>query len=166
MNPGRKSKPWEKAATSRAPRETETRETEARSASWQQASALPEPDPRPGFVHRWVRVSMFGVDDVTNFSKKRREQWEPCQTTEYPEFARDMTFSESKYAQNGLIEIGGLVLCRMPEEIANERNRYWREYNQRQLDGVDSKYLANRDSRTGMKAMASRSTRVSFGSEH
>jgi hypothetical protein len=108
----------------------------------------------------------MGEDDITNFSAQRREHWEPCQVSDYQELAHDMSFNESKYAEKGLIEIGGLVLCRMPEEIASERNRHFSQRNQAQIEGVDSSFLRdNRDSRTGMKTLAERSTRVSFGSQ-
>jgi len=49
----------------RAPRETDTRETETRTKQWQPASLLPDPIPQDGYTFRWVRRSMLGVEDPT-----------------------------------------------------------------------------------------------------
>ena len=58
-------------------RELETRETEKKPvATWAPPELLPQPNERPGWVHRYVRTSTLGTMDPMNISSKRRE-WRP-----------------------------------------------------------------------------------------
>ena len=41
----------------RAPREAESRNVSYRPESWRPPETLPSPDDRPGWSHRWVRLS-------------------------------------------------------------------------------------------------------------
>ena len=50
-------------------RESETRETTQRKASWAPAQLLPAPNPQPGWAFRWIRTSIMGVFDPTNVSE-------------------------------------------------------------------------------------------------
>ena len=44
-------------AENRLSREVENREKSARPKQWKRADVLPEVEPMPGYVPRWVRVS-------------------------------------------------------------------------------------------------------------
>ena len=57
---------------SRKPRQE--RDTEVRTKQWQPASLLPTPDPEDGYTFRWVRKTMLGIDDPSNFSRKVRDE--------------------------------------------------------------------------------------------
>jgi len=163
---GRENFPWDEQGheAERAPRAAETRHVEQRREAWKPASKLPDPNPREGWVHRWIRVSIFGEVDANNFSQARREGWEPCRPDEYPELQLEMSLNASQFAANGLIEVGGLVLCRMPQEVAAQREAYYEEENRRINEGVDNNFLQNRDARTGMRTVANRQTRETSGS--
>jgi hypothetical protein len=69
----------------RAPREAESRNVSYRPEAWRPPETLPSPDDRPGWSHRWVRLSTLGVADPGNISSKLREGYEPCKADEYPE---------------------------------------------------------------------------------
>ena len=72
-------------ADTRIPRDLTTRDVTQRPQTWMPPQNLPEPNPRPGWVHRWIRTSLMGQNDPTNASAKMREGWEPVRAEDYPE---------------------------------------------------------------------------------
>ena len=145
----------------RGNRALETRETEQRKASWRPAHDLPVPNPVDGYEHRWVRVSMMGQPDPQNMAKARREGWEPCRAADYPEINSDLlAFGLSPTSD--LIEIGGLVLCKIPKEVMDSRRDYYEDMTQRQAQSVDNNFLRENDPR--MPLFKEGRSKVSFGS--
>ncbi len=143
---------------SRTPRELQNRETDSRPKLWQPADLLPAPTPQPGFEFRWVRKSMLGVDDPTNTSRSFREGWEPCRLEDHPELA----LSVDRDAKNsGLVEVGGLILCKMPEEMALARSAHYQNAAQHQQDAVDNNLMRENDPR--MPLFKDSKSSVSFG---
>ena len=102
------------AKQNRSDRGLESRATTYRPSSWQAPEALPMPDERPGWKHRYVRLSTMGVADPSNISSKLREGYEPCKAEDYPEL---MMHAAVDGRFRGGIEIGGLLLCRIPKEF-------------------------------------------------
>ena len=155
--------PWN-MIEDRAPRTTETREFEQTAPAWQPASQLPEPHPRDGWVHRWIMVTTLGEEFATHFSQMRREGWETCQAEEYPELALEIAKNDNFYAQKGMIEIGGLVLCRLSEEGARARNAYYSGRSRQQVRNSTDELLQHQDKRTNMGTFVEKNrTQVSFG---
>ena len=151
-------------ADERAPRESRTledREAETRDKSWEPASMLPDPDPQDGWVFRWVRTSMVGSSDNTNVSKRFREGWEPVRAEDHPEL-QIMSDHKSEWAQKGGIEVGGLLLCKAPEETVEKRRAYFRNHAESQMQAVDNAYMRENDPRMPVLA-PDRKTRVAFG---
>ena len=107
----------------RNPRSSEKREQEVRKQVWSPANILPDPNPVDGITFKWVRVASMGEDDVTNYSKKLREGWEAVSIEEVPELAHLMIEENPKF--EGKLEVGGLLLCKMPTEMVNQRNAYY-----------------------------------------
>ena len=62
----------------------------------------------------------------------------------------------------GGIEIGGLLLCRIPEEYLKQREEYFARQNQAQMESVDQNYM--RENHPHMRKFSERSTEVTFGS--
>ncbi len=143
----------------RQPRALESRERAQRPAAWRPPETLPQPDPRPGWVHRYVRLSTMGTSDPSNISSKLREGYEPCKAEDYPELMMHAT-TEGRF--KGGVEIGGLLLCRIPEEFLKQRAEYYANQNKAQMESVDNNFLSENDHR--MPKFAERSTKVSFGS--
>jgi hypothetical protein len=139
-------------------RSQETRETTARKKQWAPASLLPEPEPQEGFTFRWIRKSMLGISDPTNFSRKVREGWETCRLEDHPELELHV---DSDAASSGLVEIGGLILCKMPTEFVEQRNAYYNRTNQAQIESVDNNFMRENDPR--MPLYKERKSQVSFG---
>lgn len=148
---------FEEAVSSpRAPRRT--REQVERPKVWQPASALPEPDKQPGYAYRWVRVSALGQSDPRNVSSKLREGWEPVRAEEQPQYQFFLD-KDSKFKDN--IEIGGLLLCKAPKELMEQRKDYFARKNQAQMDSVDNNFMRENDPR--MPLFRERSSKTSFG---
>ena len=143
----------------RQPRALESRERAQRPAAWRPPETLPQPDPRPGWVHRYVRLSTMGTSDPSNISSKLREGYEPCKAEDYPELMMHAT-TEGRF--KGGVEIGGLLLCRIPEEFLKQRAEYYANQNKAQMESVDNNFLSENDHR--MPKFSERSTKVSFGS--
>ena len=144
----------------RLSRELEDRKsTQMRQEAWRPPETLPMPDERPGWKHRYIRISMMGQSDPSNISSKFREGYEPCKAEEYPELMMHAT-TEGRF--KGGIEVGGLLLCRIPEEFLKQREAYYANQNKAQMDSVDNSFLRENDPR--MQKFAERSTKVTFGS--
>ena len=144
---------------SKITRELETRETEMKPvATWAPPELLPQPNERPGWVHRYVRTSTLGTVDPMNISSKRREGFEPVKAEDYPEL---MAHASIDGQFKGSIEIGGLVLCRAPAEFMEQRAAHFEKLANQQMDSVDNTYMRENDPR--MPLFKERSTKVTFG---
>jgi hypothetical protein len=143
----------------RALRSTETREKEVRPVSWKPAHDLPAPDPQDGYVFHWKRVSMMGVADPANMAKAKREGWVPCQAEDHPEMLSD--FAAFGLKPQGIIEIGGLVLCKSTTENAQAREVYYSNMSTASVESVDNNFLRENDPR--MPLFSEKSSKVSFG---
>jgi len=142
-------------AENRTPRELVTREKEAR-AVYVPPSTLPDPTPEPGYVYRWIATHVLGQADAPNVSKKMREGWEPVKAEDHPELML------AGNAKTGNVEVGGLMLCKMPVERARARDAYFHQQAQSQMESVDNHYLRNNDPR--MPLFSDRKSSVSRGS--
>ncbi len=143
----------------RAPRETQTRQSQERKV-WRPGTALEAPEPPLGFKHRWIRESVMEYDDKTNVHKRRQEGYDLVRAEEYPEYSGPVV-DEGRNA--GIIGVGGLVLARIPEELANQRNQHYQKTTQNQMDAVDRDWM--RENNPAMPKMApQRKSSVSFGS--
>ena len=145
-------------AENRIPREIETRQQEERPKQWQAPELLPEPDKQPGFAYRWIRVSMLNSADPRNLSGKLREGWEPVRAEEQPKF-KLLVDPESRFKDN--IEIGGLLLCKTPQELVDQRTAYYENQTQAQTDAVDNNLMRQNDPR--MPLFNERKSSTSFG---
>jgi hypothetical protein len=104
----------------------------------------------------------MGAADPANVSSKFREGWEPVRAEDYPELKYfSDAGSVSKFKDN--IEIGGLLLCRTPQENVEARREYHDTLNQKQLEGVDNNFYRQRDAKTNMELFTERKSSVSFG---
>lgn len=142
-----------------------SREMDARSktfqrpAAWQAPEVLPFPDDRPGWKHRYIRISTMGVADPSNISSKLREGYEPCKAEDYPEMMVHAT-TEGRFKGN--IEVGGLLLCRIPTEFMEQRAAYYDKQNKAQMESVDNTFMRESDPR--MPLFKQRESKVTFGS--
>ena len=146
-------------AQTRLTRELETRQTTMRPTAWRAPETLPTPDPRPGWSHRWVRTATMGTADPSNISTKLREGYEPCKAEDYPEL---MMHASVEGRFKGSIEMGGLLLCRIPSEFMEQRSKYYENQNKAQVESVDNNFL--RESNPKMPLFSEKKSKVTFGS--
>lgn len=143
--------------SNRTPRELETREKTTRYV-YKPASALPEPSPEPGYKFRWVATTVFGQDNATNMSQKLREGWVPVRAEDYPEL-------QIRGNKDGNVEIGGLLLCKAPEEMVVAKKAYMANKARQNMDSVDNHFMRNNDARMPLfkESKSSVSKGVGFG---
>ena len=146
------------AEQNRASREVATRETFERPKQWMPPELLPEPDKQAGYAYRWIRVSMLNQPDPRNLSSKIREGWEPVRIEEQPKF-KLLLDPNSRFKDN--IEIGGLLLCKTPEEFVDQRSEYYQKQTSAQTEAVDNNLMRQSDPR--MPLFNERKSSSSFG---
>lgn len=146
------------AEQNRITRELESRALTERPKQWMPPELLPEPDKQAGYEYRWIRVSMLGKQDGRNVSTKIREGWEPVKLQEQPQF-KLLTDPSTRFEDS--IEIGGLLLCKAPEEFVEQRKNYYANQNQAQAEAVDNNLMRQSDPR--MPIFKERKSSTSFG---
>ena len=142
----------------RASRASQTREKEARKKVWTPPSSLDAPPAPNGFRHRWVRIESMGFQDTKNVSGRLRSGYEMVRADEYPDSDYPV-IGEGKYA--GVIGVGGLVLTRVPEEIAQSRAQYYSNQGKEQDQAVENDLM--KEQHPSMPINVDRQTRVTFG---
>lgn len=142
----------------REKREVETRERAERPKKWKPPQLLPDPNPEPGFAFRWIRISTLNAPDASNISTKFREGWEPVKASEHPEVVV-MGGSQTRFPDS--IEIGGLLLCKIPVEFTEDRDAYYLEQANAQMNSVDNNFMRESDPR--MPMFKERTSKVTFG---
>jgi hypothetical protein len=145
-------------AETRTNRENTTRAQSERKRAWQRPEVLPSPNPEPGYEFHWVRVSTQGQVDATNLSSKMREGWEPVKAADHPEIT--MVSVESQRFKDNVV-IGGLMLCKAPKELVEERTEFYDQQNSAQMQSVDNNLMRESDPR--MPMFNDRRTKVTFG---
>lgn len=137
------------------------RESEERQQTWSPANILPDPDPVEGIRFKWVRVSSMGQDDPMNYSKKIREGWTPVPVEEVPELQHLLIEPNKKF--EGKMEVGGLLLCKMPEHMAKQRQDHYLAQSRGAMESVDNNLMRESDPRMPINA-PQRQSRSTFGS--
>jgi len=149
-----------KVDESREPREAQTREKKAARKPWAPPSALDAPNPPEGYVHRWVRLEIRGQDDRKNVMARLREGWVPVRADEYPDFESPIV-EEGKF--EGVIGVGGLILCRIPIETVQERDAFFASKTQNQMDAVDNDMMRDGTHPSMSISRPERQSRVTIG---
>ena len=141
--------------TSRA---NQTRSKSERPKVWVPPSSLDAPPAPKGFRHRWIRAESVGFDDTKNIAGKLRSGWELVRADSY-EGSDYPVVKDGKYA--GVIGVGGLLLARIPEELAKQRTEYFRKQTEARDEAGDNDLM--REQHPSMPINIDRQTRVTFG---
>jgi len=142
----------------RTSRASQTREKTAQKKVWSPPSSLDAPPAPTGFKHRWVRAESLGFQDTKNVSGRIRSGYELVRADEYPETDYPVV-EDGKYA--GVIGVGGLVLTRVPEEIAQQRQDYYVKQHGDKVEAVDNDLM--KEQHQSMPIDIDRQSRVTFG---
>ena len=142
----------------RASRASQTREKTSQKKVWAPPSSLAAPPAPTGFQHRWIRVESMGFQDTKNVAGRIRSGYELVRADEYPDSDYPMV-EDGKY--KGVIGVGGLVLARVPEEIAKQRSEYYVKQHGDKVEAVDNDLM--KEQHPSMPINVDRQTRVTFG---
>jgi len=144
--------------TIKTSRAVETRSKTERPKVWTPPSSLDAPPAPSGFRHRWIRAESLGFDDTKNIAGRLRSGYELVRADEYPDHDYP-SVKDGKYA--GVIGVGGLVLARVPEEIAKSREEYFAKRTQEREDAIANDPM--KEQHPSMPISSDRQTRVTFG---
>ena len=144
--------------TIKTSRASETRSKTDRPKVWTPPSSLDAPPAPDGFRHRWIRAESLGFDDTKNIAGRLRSGYELVRADEYPDHDYP-SVKDGKYA--GVIGVGGLVLARVPEEIAKSREDYFAKRTQEREQAIANDPL--KEQHPSMPINSERQTRVTFG---
>ena len=141
--------------TSRA---ADTRSKTERPKVYKPPSSLDAPKAPDGFRHRWIRAESVGFQDSKNIYGRLREGYELVRADEYKD-SDYPTVTEGKYA--GIIGVGGLLLARIPIELAEARMAYQRTQTEGQDESIENDLLKDQDKRMPIKI--DRNSKHTFG---
>ena len=141
--------------TSRA---AETRTKTERPKEYKPPSSLDAPPAPDGFRHRWIRAESQGFNDTKNIHGRLRSGYELVRADEYDDKSFP-TVLDGKYA--GIIGVGGLLLARIPEELAQQRVDYQKKQTEGQDEAIENDLL--REQHKSMPINVDRQSRVTFG---
>jgi|TARA_R100001440_G_scaffold31282_1_gene49638 hypothetical protein len=142
----------------RTSRASQTREKESRKKVWTPPSSLDAPPAPTGFQHRWIRAESLGFQDTKNIAGRIRSGYELVRSDEYPDSDYPIV-EDGKY--KGVIGVGGLLLARVPEEIAKQRSEYYVKQGRENVEAVDNDLM--KEQHPSMPINIDRQTRVTFG---
>ena len=135
-----------------------TRSKTERPKEYKPPSSLDAPPAPDGFRHRWIRAESLGFTDSKNIYGRLREGYELVRADEYTDSDYPVV-SEGKY--KGVIGVGGLMLARIPEELAQARSDYQKKLTEGQDEAVETDLL--REQHKSMPIDVERQSRVTFG---
>ena len=135
-----------------------TRSKTERPKVYKPPSSLDAPPAPDGFRHRWIRAESVGFQDSKNIFGRLREGYELVRADEYKDSDYPVV-TDGKYA--GVIGVGGLLLARIPEELAQGRSQYQKTLSEGQDEAIENDLLKDQDKRMPIKV--DRSSKHTFG---
>jgi hypothetical protein len=146
----------------RQSRASATREEGVRiERQWTPPSLLPDVDRKPGYAYRWIRRAVRGTSDDVYFNKALREGWEPCKLSDHAE-VKLHTSPRADAQDKDVVEVGGLILCQMPIEMARQRDAHYQGISKAQNAAESSRLQSINDPRMPMLRPSTRED-VEFG---
>ena len=142
--------------TSRA---NDTRSKSERPKVWVPPSSLDAPPAPDGFRYRWIRAESVGFQDTKNIASRMREGYELVRAEEVENASDYPVLDEGRY--KGVIGVGGLLLAKVPIEIAKQRQEYMTKRHEERSEAVANDLMKEQDSR--MPINVDRQSRVTFG---
>ena len=135
-----------------------TRSKTERPKEYKPPSSLDAPPAPDGFRHRWIRAESMGFNDTKNIHGRLRSGYELVRADEYKDADYPVVI-DGKYA--GVIGVGGLLLARIPEELAQSRIDYQQRQTEGQDESVETDLLRDQDKRMPIKI--DRNSKHTFG---
>ena len=149
----------EKENKNTSSRASQTRSKSERPKVWVPPSSLDAPPAPDGFRYRWIRAESVGFQDTKNITGRIREGYELVRAEEVENASDYPVLDEGKY--KGVIGVGGLLLAKVPIEIAKQRQEYMTRRHAERSEAVNNDLMREQDKR--MPIDVDRQTRVTFG---
>ncbi len=148
-----------KKEDTKTPRASQTRSKSDRPKVWVPPSSLDAPPAPEGFRYRWIRAEVLGFSDSKNITGRLREGYELVRAEEIENASDYPIVDEGRY--KGVIGVGGLLLAKVPEEIAKQREDYMKRQHDARNEAVENDLMKEQDKR--MPINIERQSRVTFG---
>jgi hypothetical protein len=142
--------------TSRA---NQSRSKSERPKVWVPPSSLDAPPAPDGFRYRWIRAESVGFQDTKNITGRIREGYELVRAEEIINASDYPIVEEGRY--KGVVGVGGLLLAKVPVEVAKQRSEYMSKKHGERSEAVKNDLMKEQDKR--MPINVERQSRVTFG---
>ena len=149
----------EKENKNTSSRANDTRSKSERPKVWVPPSSLDAPPAPDGFRYRWIRAESVGFQDTKNISSRMREGYELVRAEEVQNASDYPVVDEGRY--KGVVGVGGLLLAKVPIEIAKQRQQYMTDRHKQKTEALDNDLMKEQDNR--MPINIDRQSRVTFG---
>ena len=116
----------------RTPRSAKSRSSQERVKVWKNPSLLETPEAPEGIRYYWVRDEVLGEADDKNVISRQRQGYTPVLADELPD-GYMFTTEEHRKLEGSIVRSGDLILMKIPEELAQQRESYFHNKT-RQLD--------------------------------
>ena len=126
---------------------------------WVPPSSLDAPPAPDGFRYRWIRAESVGFQDTKNITGRIRQGYELVRAEEVENSSDYPVLDEGKY--KGVIGVGGLLLAKVPIEIAQQRQDYMTNRHNQRDEAIKNDLMKEQDQR--MPINVERQSRVTFG---
>ena len=136
-----------------------TRTKSERPKVWVPPSSLDAPPAPDGFRYRWIRAESVGFQDTKNVTSRIREGYELVRAEEVQNASDYPVVDEGRY--KGVVGVGGLLLAKVPIEIAKQRQQYMTDRHKQKTEALDNDLMKEQDNR--MPINVDRQSRVTFG---
>ena len=146
----------DKQKTSRA---NQSRSKSERPKVWVPPSSLDAPPAPDGFRYRWIRAESVGFQDTKNITGRIREGYELVRAEEIINASDYPIVEEGRY--KGVVGVGGLLLAKVPVEVAKQRSEYMSKKHGERSEAVNNDLMKEQDKR--MPINIERQSRVTFG---
>ena len=146
----------DKQKTSRA---NQSRSKSERPKVWVPPSSLDAPPAPDGFRYRWIRAESVGFQDTKNITGRIREGYELVRAEEIINASDYPIVEEGRY--KGVVGVGGLLLAKVPGEVAKQRSEYMSKKHGERSEAVNNDLMKEQDKR--MPINIERQSRVTFG---
>jgi hypothetical protein len=106
---------------------------------WMAPMMTNAPDPRPGYVQRWVRTSTLGTEDVSNLMRKQNEGWMPRSAETIPQGFFAPIINHAKYGN--VVSNGDMILMERDEKTHRRQRAFIERQTRNQTSGIE-RYLS------------------------
>lgn len=137
----------------------EPRESQSRKKVWSPPNKLRTPTPPDGYKYRLVRRSIRGQEDTENVLGRIGQHYEPVSQEEVGDLPGYQSIEGGKHP--GTAGVGDLMLMKVPEDVAEQRNAYYKNMTKRQDEAVNKDLL--RENTKAMPITTNRKTEVELG---